>query len=217
MEPENGEDHYRERLIRLPGTGICYPRPERWGTGADKAAFGFDDGPLFLCTQAPSKLLPQWDGLFKEICDRSGRLIAFFSYPITAPRLVESRLKAAGVNTLFLPFLNMVQFYDVMSLADVTLDTVGWSGGITALLALQQKRPIITLPGEFRRGRHSMAFLKAAGATGLIANSFADYVDLACNSDRRKVAMQALNPDALFDDIESVRSLEKFLLSVCRD
>jgi len=214
MEPENADAHYREKLVRLPRTGVCYPRPERRGAGLQKASFGLDDGPLFLCLQAPSKLLPQWDWLFKEICDRTGRPIVFFAYPNTACRLVERRLKAAGVRALFMPFLNMMQICDLISLADATLDAIGWSGGITTLLALQQKKPVITLPGEFRRGRHAMAFLKAANAPDLIATNPDDYIDLACNGPRRDAALQKLSPELLFDDTASVTALEEYLLSL---
>ena len=27
MEPKDGQDHYSERLIRLPGIGVCYAKP----------------------------------------------------------------------------------------------------------------------------------------------------------------------------------------------
>jgi len=217
MEPEYAQAHYREMLVLLPGAGICYPRPSRSGMGWTKSHFGLDDGPLYLCTQLPPKLLPQWDGLFREICDRTGRPIVFFSYPYTAAAATERRLKAAGVRAIFMPILNVMQFYDLLALADATLDSVGWSGGITTLLTLQQGRPVITLPGEFRRGRQSMAFLRAANAPGLIAADANDYVDLAINADRRQSALETMHPDALFDNTESVRALEDFLFSACRD
>jgi len=161
-------------------------------------------------------MLPKWDGVFREICERTGRSIVFFSYHNTASTLVEARLKAAGVNAVFLPFVSVMHFYDLLSLADVTLDTFGWSGGITTILALQHKRPVVTLPGEFRRGRHALAFLRAANVPGLVASDTADYIDLATNSDRRAEAMQSLDVDALFDDKASVTDLEDFLFSVAR-
>ena len=212
MEPENGDTHYREKLVRLPGTGVCYPRPDRIVSGWGKTHFGLDDGPLFTCLQTPAKILPEWDAVFKEICDRTGRPIVFFRYPGSGWQIAQARLNSAGVRALFMPCLNSNQFFDIVSMADATLDTIGWSGGITTLLALQQRRPVVTLPTEFRRGRQSMAFVRAASAPGLIASSPEDYVDLAVDTDRRLSAMQAINPDALFDDAASVIALESFLL-----
>ncbi len=213
MEPEAAEGHYREKLIRLPKTGICYPKPQRSGSGLSKVDFGLDEGPLYLCLQSPPKLHPNHDHLLAEICEKSGRPIVFFSYPKTASHITEKRLKAAGVKALFMPFMNLMQFYDLVQLADVTLDTVGWSGGITTLLALQQNKPVITLPGEFRRGCHASAFLRAANASGLIATSESDYTELALNFDRQMEAMEDMNSNAVFDDQASVRGLDEFLFS----
>ncbi len=211
MEPENAQDHYREKLVRLPRTGICYPRPVRAGSGLSKAAFGLDEGRLLLCMQAPSKMLPEWDPIFKEICDRSGRPIVFFSYPNTAAATVENRFRDCGIKAVFMPFMNLLQFHDLISHADVVLDTVGWSGGITALLALEQGKPIVTLPGRFRRSRHTSAFLKAAGAEGLIATTPEEYVELVLDSDRISEAAVNLDPWELFEDRVSVTALEDFL------
>jgi len=214
MEPEDGDSHYRETLIRLPRTGMCYPTLNRHGSGLSKADFGLDDGPLFLCAQAPSKLHPKWDWVLKKITDRSRRPIVFFKYPFTAPVVAERRLKAAGVNAIFLPWLSERQFFDMLSLADVTLDAIGWSGGITSILALQQGRPVITLPGEFRRGRHAMAFLKAANVPALIAKDPEDYVDLVLNDDRRTKASNSLTPEEIFEDTASLTALEDFLRQI---
>ena len=215
MEPMGAENHYREQLVRLPGTGISYPKPIRAGSGLKKVDFALDDGPLYLCLQTPSKLHPKYDPILKEISDQSGRPIVFFSYPKTASHVVESRLKASGIKPRFMPFMNLMQFYDLVQLADVTLDTPGWSGGITTLLALQQKRPVITLPGQFRRGCHAQAFLRGANAPGLIAESVEDYIDLALSSERRAAAMGNFDSNALFDNPTPAKSLNDFLMAVC--
>ena len=215
MEPFSADDHYREKLIRLPGTGICYPKPNRAGSGLKKVDFALDNGPLRLCLQTPSKLHPKWDPVLKEICDRSGREIVFFSYPKTASHIAETRLKQAGIRARFMPFMNLMQFYDLVQLSDVTLDTLGWSGGITTLLALQQRKPVITLPGEFRRGCHASAFLKATHLSGLIAKDAEDYIDLALNVDRRSSAMTGMDLAPLFDNPAPARALNDFLTAVC--
>ena len=111
--------------------------------------------------------------------------------------------------------MNLMQFYDLVQLSDVTLDTLGWSGGITTLLALQQRKPVITLPGEFRRGCHASAFLKATHLSGLIAKDAEDYIDLALNVDRRASAMTGMDLAPLFDNPAPARALNDFLTAVC--
>ena len=53
---------------------------------------------------------------------------------------------------------------------DVMLDTLHWSGGNTSPWTRTPcALPMVTLPGEFMRGRQSYAMLKAMGLDDLIA------------------------------------------------
>ena len=62
---------------------------------------------------------------------------------------------------------------------DAMLDTLQWSGGNTSLDALACGLPVVTLPGEFMRGRQSAAMLRLAGAPEMIARDRDDYVRIA--------------------------------------
>ena len=59
------------------------------------------------------------------------------------------------------------------------LDTLHWSGGNTSLDALLCGLPVVTLPGQFMRGRQSAAMLRLAGAPQLIAADRDDYRRIA--------------------------------------
>jgi Fe-S-cluster containining protein len=213
MEPANGEEHYRERLVRLPRTGLCYPAPPAGVPRFEKADFGLDDGPLILCAQTASKLLPQWDFVFREICERTGRTILFFRYPQWPYWRLEHRLREAGVRAIFMPVYSPEVFRALLRLADVALDSIGWSGGITAIETVGAGLPTVTMPREFRRSRHTTAFLTAANAPGLIARDIEDYVDLATNPERRREAVREMEPAALFEDKGVVAALDEFLRS----
>lgn len=170
MEPENGQEHYRERLVRLPGSGLCYPHRLVPPSRMTKADFGLDDGLLFLSCQNPMKYLPQWDHLYAEICSRTGRPIVFVEGPKTMDKaLLKERMAKAGVDAIWEPNLTMSDFFALVRLADVCLDTPGWNGGNTTIQALQENVPVVTLAGEFMRGRHSLAFCEIANAAGLVA------------------------------------------------
>ena len=56
------------------------------------------------------------------------------------------------------------------------IDSIGWSGGNTTIQFLEADCPVVTLPGEFMRGRHSTAMLKMIGLEELIAASLPDFI-----------------------------------------
>ncbi|HEY3782278.1 MAG TPA: YkgJ family cysteine cluster protein [Fimbriimonadaceae bacterium] len=215
MEPENGDEHYREKLVRLAGTGLCYSEKSYPASRLAKADFGLDEGPLLLCCQNPMKLHPRWDFLFREITEQTGRPIVFTRYLYKNVSILQERMQRAGINAVWAPSLTASDFLGLLHLADISLDTPGWNGGNTTIQALSNGIPVVTLPGEFMRGRHSFAFMKQCGADGLIADSPERYVELAVNREEAVDVLQKANPSALFHDKKPVASLDAFLRSVC--
>jgi len=214
MEPSNGQDHYTEKLVRLPGSGLCYERDPNPAAELVKSDFGLDDGPLYLSCQNPMKYLPRWDFIYRDIQIKTGRPIVFVEGSAavnTAPW--KERFADAGIEAVWLPALGMSDFLGLINLADVCLDTPGWNGGNTTIQALSAGIPLATLPGEFMRGRHSLAFCQIAGAPGFVARDATDYVDLAASPDRLRSAMASLNSQALFDDKRPVVALDEFFRS----
>ncbi len=68
MEPAQGQDHYTEALVRLPGVGISYPAISVPPVQRDRAAFGLrEDSIVYLSSQAPYKYLPQHDAIYAQI------------------------------------------------------------------------------------------------------------------------------------------------------
>ena len=78
---------------------------------------------------------------------------------------------------------------------------------------------IVTVPGQFMRGRHSYAYLKRINVTETVAQSVDEYVHLAVRlaldeAWREKVlSKQAANLHRLYDDLDCVFALEKFYQS----
>ncbi len=215
MEPADADDHYRERLIRLPNSGLCYHRTTTPVSTLSKADFGLDDGPLMLMCQNIMKCHPKWDYLYRRINEETGRPILFLQWQMQGvTRIVKERFEKAGINAIWLPPIGGYDFLRLVELAEVSLDPPGWSGGNSTLQALDLHVPVVTLPGEFMRGRHSLAFLQIAGAEDLVAKDGEDYIKLAVDKTRRDKAMVNLNPDALFEDKKPVIALDEFLRSV---
>ena len=186
MEPEGHAAHYAEKVLLLDGIGVDLPLPPM-GKAVPRSAFGLPaDAHLYFCPQSLFKIHPDMDEIFVKILAADSRAVLVFfqggSRAITmafANRLA-GRLEAAGVAAKgqfkFLPRLNGDMFRSALALADVMLDTLHWSGGGTSLDAFAANVPVVTLPGEFMRGRQTMAMLQLMGLEQLIAADIDDYV-----------------------------------------
>lgn len=235
MEPEDrqiAQSHYTETLIRLPKLGISYVKPTILEAKKDRAFFQLnDESIIYLSCQAPFKYLPQHDYLFAAIAQRVPQAKFVF---ITRDRKsflakqFEFRLKKAfetfGINShdycVVLPFLNFDDYCNLSLVSDVFLDTIGFSGGCTSLDAIACNLPIVTLPGEFMRGRHAYGMLKVLGVTDTIAYSETEYIEIAAklgldrNWRQQIVERIANNHDRLYEDTTCVTALEDFFRSV---
>jgi predicted O-linked N-acetylglucosamine transferase (SPINDLY family) len=231
MEPDGGERHYCERLVRLPNLGVAYPHPGVPATAAAKGDFGIaEKRTVFLSCQSVYKYLPQHDHLFPAIAQRVPEgLFVFVETGIpAADAIFRQRLKAsfaqAGLDherfCLHVPMLDYVSYRRLIAVADVFLDTLAWSGGNTTMEAVASRVPIVTLPGEFMRGRHSFAILRMLELDACIAKDEADYIRLASELGERaelrgevRAAMQA-RMEVLFEDAAAVRGLYDFFQTV---
>nr|WP_255512190.1 hypothetical protein [Planktothrix sp. FACHB-1355] len=222
MEPENGESHYSERLIRLPNIGVAYPKPEDIpALTKTRSDLGLpDDAVLYLCCQAPFKYLPQHDYIFAEIA----REVPEAKFVFLRGGLLKKRLDRAfaivGLNSedycLFLTIPTRSDYLTINLLCDVFLDTLSWSGGNTALEAIACHLPIVTCAGEFMRGRHADSFLKMLGVTDTIAQNEAEYIYIAAKLGLDPVWRSNIKEriktrqDYLYEDRNCVKGLEEF-------
>jgi CRISPR-associated protein Csy1 len=189
MEPEGGEAHYTERLVRLPGIGTRYERPSI-PKDAERDRFGLPgDRTLLLCPQSLWKIHPDNDALFAEVLgDNPGALLILFAGRHPAITMSFSRRLADALRTRGLAFeravrvLSQVGHEDYLRInlvCDAMLDTLHWSGGNTSLDALACGLPIVTWPGTFMRGRQSAGMLTLMGIQDLIAGNRAEYLAIA--------------------------------------
>ncbi|MEH1867868.1 MAG: tetratricopeptide repeat protein [Nostoc sp.] len=226
MEAENAQEHYSEKLIRLPNIGVSYPKPYIPSVIKTRSDFGLgDDAVIYLCCQAPFKYLPQYDFIFAKIARRLPEAkFVFLRGTLLEPRLKRA-FAAVGLNSedycVFLNIPDRLDYLMINLLSDVYLDTFTWSGGNTTLEAIACNLPIVTCPGEFMRGRHSDSFLKMLGVTDTIAENETEYIEIAVKLGldpawRGTIAERmSQNHDRLFDDKACVEGLEAFYKEVC--
>ncbi|MBD2048885.1 tetratricopeptide repeat protein [Coleofasciculus sp. FACHB-64] len=226
MEPEDAQEHYSEELIRLQNIGVAYPKPQDIPVLA-KTRSDFqlrDDSVIYLCCQAPFKYLPQYDFIFAEIAQR----IPEAQFVFLRGDLLRKRLSRAFElvdlysedHCVFLKVPSRPDYLTLNLLSDIFLDTISWSGGNTALEAIACNLPVVTCPGKFMRGLHSYSFLRMLGVTDTIAQTEAEYIDIAVRLGldpvwRRDVSERIkARHDYLYDDKSCVVALEDFYKQV---
>ncbi len=226
MEPPDADRHYTEKLVRLPGPGLCYNRPTLPRPPRDRASYGWGaEAVVYLSCQALFKYLPQHDYIFPAIARQvpQARFVFIENPDVPAFRFQERLQRAFEAHGLqsadfcrILPAQDWLGYIGLNLLADVFLDTPGWSGGNTTLEALACDLPVVTCPGPFMRGRHSAAFLNVLGLPETIAPDEPAYIELAVrlglDPQWRAALRQKIqaNSSKLFNDQTSVIALEAF-------
>ena len=215
MEPANGDSHYTEKLVRLPGSGLCWssvlPKP----SAKSRAEMGIPEGLVYLVAQNTRKMSPKWDFLFAEIQAKTQAPIVFIDFgPETGSEVTKKRIEAAGINGIWLSPMSQPDFVRLQQLCDVSLDTPAWNGANTTVNGLAMGRPIVTLPGPFLRSRHSLGFMTQANVEGLIAHSPEEYIALATDLDRLEHVMKGIHVNGMLEDPKVTPAFDEFLRRV---
>lgn len=228
MEPADMESsgaHYSERLIRLGAPPTYYEQPKIPEDLASREDFGFsDENRLYVCPQNLFKLHPDFDAVFAQILRRDGEglLVLIEGMQAHWNRLFMERFSKSFADLAdrvrFVPRMDASHFFALLKAADVILDCPYFSGGNTTFEALAVAAPIITMPGEFMRGRVSAGLLQRMGLEQCIAGDFDDYVERAVTiaGDKGKQAeisgkITAAWPK-LYRDGESLEEFESFFM-----
>lgn len=227
-EPENAQNHYSEELVSLPGVGVCYQKPIIPAALLNKTRRDFrlrDDAVVYLCIQYAYKYLPNQDQLLVQIAKRvpNAQFVFLTETDLIAGdlrRRLDRAFGAANLNAadycVLLPALERFAYWNLSLVGDVFLDAIGWSGGVSTFEAIACKIPIVTLPGEFMRGRQSYAILTQLGVTETIARDENEFVEIAVRLglDRKwreeVIRKMGANYSSLFSDTKCVRALESF-------
>jgi len=230
MEPEQGDAHYSERLVRLPNLSVSYrpPPPEPARRPLTRRDLGLSEQDVvFICCQSLFKYRPGFDSVFVRIAAQieRARFVFIEGMDATSTARFRQRLEvvfpgdAAALPYRLVPRIEHADFPAFLALGDVYLDSIGWSGGNTTLEAVAVGLPIVTHPTAMMRGRHSAAILTQAGLGDWVAADVDAYVGLAVelgNSAEARARFRqrlARGCDRLYEDAEPVRALERFLIS----
>ena len=232
IEGPQAKHHYREELVRLPGTGVCTD-----SSGLRAKPWEAPTRPLdvvrFAICQQPIKFDPADDSLLPRIAKEVGACEFWLVSPLKlqwAAARLQIRLAAvfrdAGLDpnahlrvATWLPLEQFLGFLDNM---DVFLDCPAFSGYTTAWQAVHRGTPVVTLEGRFLRQRLAAGLLRQIGITEGIVSSREAYVETAvrfaqrCRRSktrarwRESISAAAANADG---NLAAVRSIERTLIA----
>ncbi len=227
IEPENADEHYTERLIRLSRMPCFYqPLTDLPTQIPDRATLGLPEtGTLYGCPQSLFKFHPDFDGVLAAIAegDPAGRIVLLEGkHSAWAAQLKARWAKTAPIlleRVLFLPQMPLDRFMALIAHIDVLLDPIHFGSGNTLYEAMAYGTPVVTWPGQFMRGRIVAGAYRQMGvAEAPVALRLEDYASVALalgrNPERRLALRQALQEAAnreLFADTQAVREFEIFL------
>jgi protein O-GlcNAc transferase len=228
MEPPGADHHYTERLVRLPNLSIYYKPLEIQPAQLDRSDGLPLDAVIYFCPQSLFKYLPQYDQVFPRIAKQVEQCrFLFIKHPKSShlnERFVARLRKAFAEYGMcendyvgFLPLLNPEHYQALNRLCDVFLDSIGWSGCNSTMEAIANDLPVVTMPGDLMRGRHSHAILTMMGVTETIAESLDEFIDLAVRLGRKSQFRSEIkekisqNKHKLYRDTSCIKGLEAFI------
>ena len=229
MEPPDADDHYSEKLIRLPNLSYYYEPFDDKVPPLRREDIGLRaDATVFWCGRSLYTYLPEFDQVFPRIAQAvPNAQFAFIEYPkgTHVTKQFSERLDRAfarlGMNykdyCLFLRRLSQPEFSAAASLSDIVLDSIGWSGANSTMESLPHSLPVVTMPGPMMRGRHAPAILTMIGVTETIASTLDEYVQiairLALEEDWRMTVRERMraNSHKAYRDRACILALEDFM------
>lgn len=230
LEPDDADQHYTERLTRLKHLPTYYYKPDVPPGFKSRGDFGLEEGRIiYLCPQSLFKFHPDFDELIAGVlrAHPEGQVVIIEGLFKYFTKLLMQRFRNTMPDVVdrirILPRQSSRDFIGLLSVVDVILDPLKWSGGSTTYEALSFGTPIVTMPSEFMRGRVTYACYKQMGVMDCVAMTKEDYVKLAVRlgtdpAYRAEVKAKLLAANVvLYENAEAVRDLERFFVKALED
>lgn len=227
IEPDGADAHYSEKLHRLSTLPTLYPRPELPDQMTSREALGLsEDETIYLCPQSAIKHHPDLDILFAGILrgDQRGRVVvvegAVSHWSDQVRERWQDSLPDVADRIHMVPRQSPEDFVALQAAADVILDTPHFSGGNTSFESFALAQPIVTLDGDFMRGRVTAGMYRMMEIDGCTAGTLDEYVAIALKlgtdeNYRDGVRSQIIaRQDRLFDRKEAAAEFIKFFNTV---
>ena len=234
FEPPGAQTWYREKLVQLPGLGCIYePHNIAFDASTIDNLVLHRPAMLLLCPGTPYKYHPRHDAVFVEIARKVPGCRFVFCHDIqpNVSDMVQRRLRSvftrAGMqfeeHVTFVPHQSRAGFFGLMQIADLCLDTLGFSGFNTAMQAVECGLPVVGYEGRFMRGRFASGILRRMGLPELVTTTEEQYVELVAKLASDVAYLQRVRGRVaeagprLFGDLSPLPALQEFLEVAARN
>jgi predicted O-linked N-acetylglucosamine transferase (SPINDLY family) len=220
---EDAKDDYTENLVQFRGSTAWQARPPDPGR-ARRSDFGLPDaGTLYFCPQRHVKFHPNFDHMLRQIlaAESSAHIVILRGDRRKSAEALHARLVLLLGETLarrvvFVPSQNPANYYRLLSLMDVVLDTPAYSASLTGYDAFAFGIPVVTMPGSQMVQRYAHGLYTKMGLGHLAVSDEKEYVHFAVCLGRDPALRQQVRTavrernEALFEDHEVIREYETF-------
>lgn len=183
---------FTERLAYLPSM-LVFGKPESLPepTPLPMVANGYITfGSFNRLNKLGDPVIALWAQILRRIPD--ARLLVGAVTDATAADTLRARFANAGApaeRLEFLPRLGMADYLAAHARIDLLLDAFPWASGTTAHLGLWMGVPTLTLAGATLVARLGAAAMASAGLHRFVAESTAQYLDIACRAAAEPAAL----------------------------
>ncbi|HIK10509.1 MAG TPA: glycosyltransferase [Oscillatoriaceae cyanobacterium M33_DOE_052] len=201
--PPSFQDQYRELLVNIPGSGLCFHYPTQGLASAQTpAAMAFPhrnslgitpEAVIFISGANFYKITPElrqtWAKIIAAVPNSVLLLYPFGpawmqAYPkMTFIEQMQAAFTAYGIAPNRLKVLNTLpsrlEVKQVLQLGDIYLDSYPYSGATSLLDPLEVGLPPVVVEGNALRFRQASALLRELQITDLIATDDDSYIKLA--------------------------------------
>jgi len=228
FENENSDKNYSEKLIKLPNLGTYLIEQRKNYNVTDLHYFEIENIPTLICAGALHKYEKKNDWLFIEIIKKCKKVKFLFFSPnkdwemkFYERMLIEFKKNNLEINSYvqIIPFLDESKFSNVLRNGTIYLDSIGFSGFNTAIKAIEENLPVVSLNNDKLKGNLANALLLRLGLRELIANSYEEYFEIInkiLNDETyRQLIIKRIqeNKKIIYEDEEVIHALENFILS----
>ena len=224
-EPADAAAHYTESLVQFESFTTDFVMPEVSSGEKSRSDSGLSEAAnIYICPQSLFKFHPDFDDILAGILNRdsAAEIVLIEGQHPHWTELLQARFKqnipAAGERIKFIPRVSGAEYLQFISLADVVLDTSPFCGGNTSYEAFALGKPVVTLPGDYMRGRLTLGLYRQMGIEEAIAATPAEYINIAVNlatdiNARTSLEERISNAHSLiFNTNSAIREHEQFFL-----
>ena len=161
--------------------------------------------------------------LYEKILNKISNVYIVFvngTSDITYETKIKERLLKFIDRIIILPKLATSNFYELIRMSYLILDTYPHGGCNSTLESFYYDRIVITYPSKYLRGRFTQGFYRKMGIDGCVVNSLDEYVEkinFFVNNQKEKNKIEKLiniNKHKLYNDLESVYEWNNILYNL---